>query len=221
MASYDLDRFRDFVFSPSFNEVYVVPVETMRKRLPTMKSNSWHFGFRFSQASHCSMKKFLENGKAFRKTPCRLNERGTPGRDLTSKRTARKWKTTNTPYDRPGDCGCDRRLSNCGSSRPGTEEHFVASSPITSRPATKSPFSRPLIRTSCRCCSKGPTGCGKTRFMEYMAWRLKRPLITVSCHDDLTASDLVGRFLVKGGETIWVDGPLARAVRAGGNLLSG
>ncbi len=62
---------------------------------------------------------------------------------------------------------------------------------------------------------KGPTGCCKTRFMEHMAWRLKRPLITVSCHDDLTASDLVGRFLVKGGETIWVDGPLARAVRAG------
>ncbi len=63
---------------------------------------------------------------------------------------------------------------------------------------------------------KGPTGCGKTRFMEYMAWRLKRPLITVSCHDDLTASDLVGRFLVKGGETTWVDGPLTQAVRAGG-----
>ncbi|MCB1791259.1 MAG: CbbQ/NirQ/NorQ/GpvN family protein [Gammaproteobacteria bacterium] len=62
---------------------------------------------------------------------------------------------------------------------------------------------------------KGPTGCGKTRFMEHMAWRLKRPLITVSCHDDLTASDLVGRFLVKGGETTWVDGPLARAVRTG------
>lgn len=63
---------------------------------------------------------------------------------------------------------------------------------------------------------KGPTGCGKTRFMEYMAWRLNKPLITVSCHDDLTASDLVGRFLVSGGETVWVDGPLARAVRSGG-----
>jgi nitric oxide reductase NorQ protein len=63
---------------------------------------------------------------------------------------------------------------------------------------------------------KGPTGCGKTRFMEYMAWRLKRPLITVSCHDDLTASDLVGRYLVKGGETVWVDGPLTQAVRSGG-----
>lgn len=63
---------------------------------------------------------------------------------------------------------------------------------------------------------KGPTGCGKTRFMEYMAWRLQRPLVTVSCHDDLTASDLVGRYLVKGGETVWVDGPLTRAVRVGG-----
>ena len=63
---------------------------------------------------------------------------------------------------------------------------------------------------------KGPTGCGKTRFMEYMAWRLKKPLITVSCHDDLTASDLVGRYLIKSGETVWVDGPLARAVRSGG-----
>lgn len=62
---------------------------------------------------------------------------------------------------------------------------------------------------------KGPTGCGKTRFMEYMAWRLKRPLITVSCHDDLTASDLVGRYLITAGETVWVDGPLARSVRAG------
>jgi nitric oxide reductase NorQ protein len=61
---------------------------------------------------------------------------------------------------------------------------------------------------------KGPTGCGKTRFMEYMAWRLKRPLITVSCHDDLTASDLVGRFLIKQGETLWIDGPLSRAVRS-------
>lgn len=63
---------------------------------------------------------------------------------------------------------------------------------------------------------KGPTGCGKTRFMEYMAWKLQRPMITVSCHDDLTTSDLVGRYLVKGGETVWVDGPLTRAVRAGG-----
>ena len=65
---------------------------------------------------------------------------------------------------------------------------------------------------------KGPTGCGKTRFMELMAWRLKRPLITVSCHDDLTAADLVGRYLILGGETVWVDGPMTRAVRAGAIL---
>ncbi len=65
---------------------------------------------------------------------------------------------------------------------------------------------------------KGPTGCGKTRFMEHMAWRLQRPLITVSCHDDLTASDLVGRYLITHGETVWVDGPMARAVRAGAIL---
>ncbi len=62
---------------------------------------------------------------------------------------------------------------------------------------------------------KGPTGCGKTRFMEYMAWRLKRPLITVACHDDLTSGDLVGRYLIQGNDTVWMDGPLARAVKAG------
>ncbi|RCK46543.1 ATPase AAA [Thalassospira profundimaris] len=63
---------------------------------------------------------------------------------------------------------------------------------------------------------KGPTGCGKTRFVAHMAARLGVPLYTVSCHDDLTASDLTGRYLLKGGETVWVDGPLTRAVRHGG-----
>ena len=62
---------------------------------------------------------------------------------------------------------------------------------------------------------KGPTGCGKTRFIEYMAWRLKRPLVTISCHDDLTASDLIGRFLIRHDGTAWQDGPLTRAVREG------
>lgn len=62
---------------------------------------------------------------------------------------------------------------------------------------------------------KGPTGCGKTRFVEYMAHRLGLPLVTVSCHDDLTTSDLVGRYLVRGNETVWTDGPLTQAVRAG------
>jgi len=63
---------------------------------------------------------------------------------------------------------------------------------------------------------KGPTGCGKTRFVSHMAARLGLPLHTVSCHDDLTAADLTGRYLLKGGETVWVDGPLTRAVREGG-----
>ena len=62
---------------------------------------------------------------------------------------------------------------------------------------------------------KGPTGCGKTRFVEHMAARLGLPLFTVACHDDLSAADLIGRYLLKGGETVWVDGPLTRAVREG------
>jgi nitric oxide reductase NorQ protein len=62
---------------------------------------------------------------------------------------------------------------------------------------------------------KGPTGCGKTRFVQHMAWRLRRPLITVACHEDLFASDLLGRYLLMHDETVWVDGPLTRAVRMG------
>ena len=73
---------------------------------------------------------------------------------------------------------------------------------------------------------KGPTGCGKTRFVEHMAWRLFRhaesarrsvdvPLLTVACHEDLTSTDLVGRYLLSGDETVWMDGPLTRAVRSG------
>jgi len=71
---------------------------------------------------------------------------------------------------------------------------------------------------------KGPTGCGKTRFVEHMAWRLFQqeslqqidvPLVTISCHEDLTATDLVGRYLLKGDETVWQDGALTSAVRSG------
>ncbi len=71
---------------------------------------------------------------------------------------------------------------------------------------------------------KGPTGCGKTRFVEHMAWRLYRqarrspldvPLVTIACHEDLTATDMVGRFLLQGDETVWRDGPLTRSVRTG------
>lgn len=62
---------------------------------------------------------------------------------------------------------------------------------------------------------KGPTGCGKSRFVRYMAQKLGRPLITVSCQEDLSAADLTGRFLLEGGQTVWRDGPLTRAVREG------
>jgi nitric oxide reductase NorQ protein len=62
---------------------------------------------------------------------------------------------------------------------------------------------------------KGPTGCGKTRFIEHMAWKLGAPLITVSCHEDMTASDLVGRFLLESQGTVWHDGPLTLATRYG------
>ncbi|MEO1599780.1 MAG: CbbQ/NirQ/NorQ/GpvN family protein [Pseudomonadota bacterium] len=62
---------------------------------------------------------------------------------------------------------------------------------------------------------KGPTGCGKTRFIEHMAWKLGRPLVTVSCHEDMTASDLVGRHLLDPSGTVWSDGPLTLAVRHG------
>jgi nitric oxide reductase NorQ protein len=95
------------------------------------------------------------------------------------------------------------------------EEHFITVEPYYEPTGDEIAIFEAAYRNGLPVLLKGPTGCGKTRFMEYMAWRLKRPLITVSCHDDLTASDLVGRFLVKGGETTWVDGPLTRAVRAG------
>lgn len=65
---------------------------------------------------------------------------------------------------------------------------------------------------------KGPTGCGKSRFVEHMAARLGRPLVTVACHDDTSSVDLLGRYLVKGGDTVWQDGPVTRAVRTGAVL---
>jgi nitric oxide reductase NorQ protein len=92
-------------------------------------------------------------------------------------------------------------------------------------PPAAEPYYRPVaneidVFTACHARGlpmmfKGPTGCGKSRFVQYMAWRLQRPLITVACHEDLTASDLVGRFLIRGGETVWTDGPLTRAARSG------
>ncbi len=97
-----------------------------------------------------------------------------------------------------------------------SEEYFVEQEPYYEAVANEIDIFEAAYKNQLPILLKGPTGSGKTRFMEYMAWRLKRPFITVSCHDDLTASDLVGRYLITGGETVWVDGPLARSVRAGG-----
>jgi nitric oxide reductase NorQ protein len=98
----------------------------------------------------------------------------------------------------------DGIVSAAGSARPyyvpiGNEEHVF----------------KAAFRQGLSVVLKGPTGCGKTRFVEAMAHDLERPLVTVACHDDLTTADLVGRFLLRGGETEWVDGPLTRAVREG------
>jgi nitric oxide reductase NorQ protein len=62
---------------------------------------------------------------------------------------------------------------------------------------------------------KGPTGTGKTRFVEYMSAKLEKPLITISCHEETSSTDLIGRYIIKGAETIWVDGPLTKAVKEG------
>ncbi len=96
-----------------------------------------------------------------------------------------------------------------------TEEYFIDQEPYYEPVSDEIAIFEAAYQQKLPVLLKGPTGCGKTRFMEYMAWRLQRPLITVSCHDDLTASDLVGRYLVKAGETVWIDGPLAAAVRSG------
>lgn len=106
-----------------------------------------------------------------------------------------------------------------------SDKTIVREQPIEKYRLTREPFylnvrdEVSIFETACRAklpiMLKGPTGCGKTRFVEAMAWRLGRPLITVACHEDLSATDLVGRFLLEGEETVWHDGPLTTAVRHG------
>ena len=99
--------------------------------------------------------------------------------------------------------------------QPAEETHLIEQEPFYATQGKEVEIFEAAYRNCIPVLLKGPTGCGKTRFMEHMAWRLERPLVTVSCHDDLTASDLVGRYLIIGGETRWIDGPLAQAVRIG------
>jgi nitric oxide reductase NorQ protein len=95
------------------------------------------------------------------------------------------------------------------------EEHFIRDEPFYLPQADEIEIAKEAYRHRIPLLLKGPTGCGKTRFMQHLAWKLKRPLVTVSCHDDLSTGDLVGRFLIKGGEAVWADGPLTLAVRHG------
>lgn len=96
------------------------------------------------------------------------------------------------------------------------EEYMITEKPYYAPVSNEVEIFEAAYKNSLPVMLKGPTGCGKTRFLQYMAWKLKRPFITVACHDDLTSSDLVGRYLVKGGETTWIDGPLTKAVKVGG-----
>jgi len=94
-------------------------------------------------------------------------------------------------------------------------EHLILKEPFYLPQGQELAIARAAYNNKIPLLLKGPTGCGKTRFMQHLAWELARPLITVSCHDDLSTSDLVGRYLLKGGEAVWMDGPLTTAVRVG------
>ena len=104
----------------------------------------------------------------------------------------------------------------------------MAGAALSTDEGPKVPYYRPIyrevevfdhaFRNQLALMIKGPTGCGKSRFVEAMAATVERPLVTVACHDDTSATDLLGRYLVQGGDTVWQDGPLTRAVRQGAIL---
>lgn len=101
---------------------------------------------------------------------------------------------------------------------PAREDFFIAQSPFYVEVGDEVSLFETAHAVGLPCILKGPTGCGKTRFVEHMAHKLGLPLITVACHEDLTASDLLGRFLILGDETVWCDGPATAAVRHGAVL---
>ena len=111
------------------------------------------------------------------------------------------------------------------------EEYFATQKPYYVSVADEIELFESAYKQKLPVLFKGPTGCGKTRFVEYMAYKIGQemksskkdnnaqiniPLVTIACHEDLTASDLVGRYLLEGDSTVWLDGPLTRAVKAGG-----
>ena len=95
------------------------------------------------------------------------------------------------------------------------EEHLILEKPFYLPQKNELAIAEAAYKNGIPLLLKGPTGSGKSRFMQFLAWKLKRPLITVSCHDDLSTSDLVGRYLIRGGETLLMDGPMTLAVRHG------
>lgn len=124
----------------------------------------------------------------------------------------------------------EQELERLGGVERFFEEHFFAEEPYYLPIRDEVEIFRAAYSARLPVLLKGPTGCGKTRFIEYMAYTLQQertiqglvspedaacPLITVACHEDLSASDLVGRYLLKGEETVWIDGPLTRAVKVG------
>src|SRR5215207_639465 len=124
-----------------------------------------------------------------------------------------------TPQRHRGHRGCTEKRSAVGAFRgmpeSAIEEYRVATEPYYLPVGREVELFEAAHSARLPVILKGPTGCGKTRFVEHMAWRLERPLITVACHEDLSSTDLVGRFLLEGEETIWHDGPLTSAVRNG------
>jgi len=96
-----------------------------------------------------------------------------------------------------------------------TEQYKVQQEPFYQQQKNEVALYEAAYRNRLPVMVKGPTGCGKSRFIEYMAWKLGKPLITVACNEDMTASDLVGRYLLEAGGTRWLDGPLTTAARIG------
>lgn len=109
----------------------------------------------------------------------------------------------------------ERQFAPGGAHRNGAQSRAEVTRPYYAPVGNEETVFKAAYRQGLSVVLKGPTGCGKTRFVEAMAHELGRPLITVACHDDLTTADLVGRYLLRGDETVWVDGPLTRAVRDG------
>lgn len=112
-------------------------------------------------------------------------------------------------------CRATADVGNGGNGRSELEQYWIREEPYYQSIGSEVDLYESAYQTRMPLILKGPTGCGKSRFVEYMAWKLQRPLVTVACNEDMTASDLVGRFLLDRDGTRWQDGPLTLAARHG------